>query len=66
MADGFIIASELPSGLSDFVELVVPILQERGLYRTEYEHDTPRGNLGVQVPVNRYTVARTQEESNVI
>ncbi|MBU5354791.1 LLM class flavin-dependent oxidoreductase [Paenibacillus barcinonensis] len=65
-ADGFIIASELPSGLSDFVELVVPILQERGIYRTEYEHDTLRGNLGVQVPVNRYTAARAQEESNVI
>ena len=62
-ADGFIIASELPSGLSDFVELVVPILQERGLYRTDYEHDTLRGNLGVQIPVNRYTVARQQAET---
>ncbi|WNR42601.1 LLM class flavin-dependent oxidoreductase [Paenibacillus roseipurpureus] len=54
-ADGFIIAAALPKGLDDFVDLVVPILQERGLYRTEYEADTLRGNLGVPVPVNRYT-----------
>ncbi|OBZ13583.1 MULTISPECIES: LLM class flavin-dependent oxidoreductase [Bacillales] len=54
-ADGFIIHSSIPSGLNDFVELVVPILQERGIYRTEYESDTLRGNLGLQVPVNRYT-----------
>ncbi|WP_169090391.1 LLM class flavin-dependent oxidoreductase [Paenibacillus sp. PL91] len=54
-ADGFIIHSSIPSGLKDFVELVVPILQERGIYRTEYESDTLRGNLGLKVPVNRYT-----------
>jgi len=53
-ADGFIIGSNVPNGLNDFVELVVPILQERGLYRTEYEHDTLRGNLGLSFPVNRY------------
>ncbi|WP_372632180.1 LLM class flavin-dependent oxidoreductase [Cohnella sp.] len=57
-ADGFIIHSQLPSGLNDFVELVVPILQERGIYRTEYESDTLRGNLGLKVPVNRNTVAK--------
>ncbi len=57
-ADGFIIHSTLPSGLNDFVELVVPILQERGIYRTEYEADTLRGNLGVPIPANRYTLAR--------
>ncbi|WP_433944131.1 LLM class flavin-dependent oxidoreductase [Paenibacillus sp. SN-8-1] len=53
-ADGFIIHSELPSGLSDFVDLVVPILQERGLYRLDYEADTLRGNLEVPIPENRY------------
>lgn len=57
-ADGFIIASDVPSGLNDFVELVVPILQERGIYRTEYEYDTLRENLGVPIPVNRYTSAK--------
>ncbi len=61
-ADGFVIISELPSGLSDFVELVVPILQERGVYRTEYEHDTLRGNLGLQIPVNRYTASKEKIE----
>jgi len=54
-ADGFIIHSSIPSGLNDFVELVVPILQERGIYRTDYEADTLRGNLGLQIPTNRYT-----------
>ncbi len=56
-ADGFIIHSQLPSGLRDFVELVIPILQERGIYRTEYEADTLRGNLGLKIPSNRYSAA---------
>jgi alkanesulfonate monooxygenase SsuD/methylene tetrahydromethanopterin reductase-like flavin-dependent oxidoreductase (luciferase family) len=55
--DGFIIYSSLPSGLRDFVELVIPILQERGVYRKEYESDTLRGNLGLPIPANRYTAA---------
>lgn len=54
-ADGFIISASLPSALKDFVELVVPILQERGIYRTNYESDTLRGNLGLPIPANRYT-----------
>ncbi|WP_019007568.1 LLM class flavin-dependent oxidoreductase [Cohnella laeviribosi] len=57
-ADGFIIHSHLPSGLHDFVDLVVPILQRRGIFRKEYEADTLRGNLGVPIPPNRYTLAR--------
>ncbi|MDI4645259.1 LLM class flavin-dependent oxidoreductase [Cohnella hashimotonis] len=61
-ADGFIIHSTLPSGLNDFVELVVPLLQERGIYRTEYEADTLRGNLGVPIPANRYTLAKASVE----
>ncbi|NHN29155.1 LLM class flavin-dependent oxidoreductase [Paenibacillus agricola] len=52
-ADGFIVGTGTTAALKDFVELVVPILQERGLFRTEYDHDTLRGNLGLQVPVNR-------------
>jgi FMN-dependent oxidoreductase (nitrilotriacetate monooxygenase family) len=54
-ADGFNIRTVVPGGLADFVELVVPILQERGIFRTDYEHDTLRGNLGLSIPVNRYT-----------
>ncbi|WP_138756388.1 LLM class flavin-dependent oxidoreductase [Paenibacillus sinopodophylli] len=55
-ADGFMIGVEgVPTGIEDFVEHVVPILQERNLFRTEYEHDTLRGHLGIDIPVNRYT-----------
>ncbi|SFB21672.1 FMN-dependent oxidoreductase, nitrilotriacetate monooxygenase family [Cohnella sp. OV330] len=61
-ADGFIIHSTFPSGLNDFVAHVVPILQERGIYRTEYEADTLRGNLGVPIPANRYTLAKASVE----
>ncbi|MFF2017435.1 LLM class flavin-dependent oxidoreductase [Paenibacillus sp. NPDC058177] len=56
-ADGFMIAESVPGGLEQFVERVVPILQERGLFRTEYESDTLRGNLGLPVPENRYVKA---------
>ncbi|MBD3919384.1 LLM class flavin-dependent oxidoreductase [Paenibacillus sp. PR3] len=53
-ADGFNVRTVVPNGLVDFVDLVVPILQQRGLYRTEYESETLRGNLGISVPRNRY------------
>jgi FMN-dependent oxidoreductase (nitrilotriacetate monooxygenase family) len=57
-ADGFIIRSVVPDGLKNFVELVVPILQERGLFRDEYNGDTLREHLGLQFPVNRYASAK--------
>ena len=44
--------------LEYFVDSVVPILQQRGLFRTEYEADTLRGNLGLPIPVNRHTQER--------
>lgn len=53
-ADGFIIHSSVPGGLNDFVDSVVPILQNRGLFRKEYEADTLRGNLGLPYPENLY------------
>lgn len=47
-ADGFnVIVPFFPSGLSDFVDLVIPELQRRNLFRTEYESSTLRGNLGL-------------------
>jgi len=55
-SDGFFVWPPYVDGLKDFVELVVPILQERGLFRTSYEHPTFRENLGLTVPSNRYTV----------
>ena len=46
-ADGFnLMPPTLPGGVEDFVELVVPVLQERGLFRTSYPATTLRGNLG--------------------
>jgi alkanesulfonate monooxygenase len=44
----------LPEGLDDFVDRVVPVLQNRGLFRTEYEGITLRENLGLRRPENRY------------
>ncbi|MEK4275753.1 LLM class flavin-dependent oxidoreductase [Paenibacillus sp. FSL R7-0026] len=55
-ADGFNVRTVVPNGLEDFVDLVVPVLQERGLFRTEYEHETLRENLGLKIPRNRYTL----------
>lgn len=55
--DGFLIQpSYLPGGLDDFVDLVIPVLQERGLFRKEYESVTLRGNLGLEKPTSRYSV----------
>ena len=54
-ADGFIVSSPVPNGLSQFVSKVVPILQQRGLYREEYEGSTLRENLGIPVPKNKFT-----------
>ncbi len=55
-ADGFnLMFSHLPNSLEDFVTTVVPILQQRGIFRTEYEGDTLRKNLGLPKVENRYT-----------
>lgn len=57
-ADGFnIMAPIMPGGLADFIELVVPELRRRGLFRTEYEGTTLRENLGLKRPVNRFAVS---------
>ncbi|MBJ6360554.1 LLM class flavin-dependent oxidoreductase [Paenibacillus sp. GCM10012307] len=57
-SDGFIVHAATPVQLRRFVEKVVPILQERGIFRTEYEADTLRGNLGLPIPANRHTLQR--------
>jgi alkanesulfonate monooxygenase SsuD/methylene tetrahydromethanopterin reductase-like flavin-dependent oxidoreductase (luciferase family) len=63
-ADGFnILPPWLPTGLNDFVDLVIPELQRRGLFRTEYEGTTLRENLGLPFPQNRWTVARTATQA---
>ena len=53
--DGFnIMFPYLPAGLNDFVDKVVPELQRRRIFRTEYEGKTLRENLGVPRPENRF------------
>lgn len=50
-ADGFnVLAPTLPHGLKDFAQLVVPELQRRGLFRTEYTGRTLRDHLGLARP----------------
>ena len=50
-ADGFIISPAfLPGAYDEFVDQVVPVLQARGLFRTEYEGRTLRDHLGLRQP----------------
>jgi FMN-dependent oxidoreductase (nitrilotriacetate monooxygenase family) len=47
-SDGFILVPHItPAGLDPLVDKVVPLLQERGVFRTEYEGTTLRDNLGL-------------------
>ncbi|MBZ9603606.1 LLM class flavin-dependent oxidoreductase [Phyllobacterium chamaecytisi] len=59
-SDGFMAAFPvLPESLTDFTQKVIPELQRRGLFRTEYSGKTLRENLGLQRPENRYASDRT-------
>jgi len=54
-ADGFTcVFPFLPQGLDDVAEKLVPELQRRGLFRTEYEGSTLREHLGLPRPKNRF------------
>lgn len=58
-ADGFnVVPPYLPQGFEDFTRLVVPELQRRGLFRTEYEGKTFRENLGLHRPANPNTAGK--------
>jgi FMN-dependent oxidoreductase (nitrilotriacetate monooxygenase family) len=47
-SDGFILVPYItPGGLDEFVDQVVPLLQERGVFRSEYEGRTLRDHLGL-------------------
>ncbi|MGW3207148.1 NtaA/DmoA family FMN-dependent monooxygenase [Streptomyces sp. NPDC001135] len=50
-ADGFLLLPQLADGLEEFVDRVVPLLQERGALRTEYQGGTLRSHLGLPCPV---------------
>jgi hypothetical protein len=52
----------LPDGLEEFVDHVVPELQRRSLFRTEYEGHTLRENLDLQRPVNQFSQGSTASE----
>ena len=57
--DGFnVMPAFQPGSLKDFVDMVIPELQRRGLFRTEYEGATLRENLGLPKPVNRHHLTR--------
>ena len=57
-ADGFnILPPYLPGCLDDFVQLVIPELQRRGLFRTEYTGRTLREHLGLPRTKSRYAQA---------
>ena len=57
--DGFnITPTHLPGGCEDFVAMVTPELQRRGLFREEYQGRTLRENLGLKRPMNCYTARR--------
>ena len=54
-SDGFTIQFPyVPEGLDDFVDRLVPVLQDRGLFRTEYEGKTLRENMGLPRPANQF------------
>ncbi|CAN7315666.1 NtaA/DmoA family FMN-dependent monooxygenase [Caballeronia sp. LjRoot34] len=58
-ADGFMIFPPyVPGGAEAFFDLVVPELQRRGLFRTEYEGRTLREHFGLPRPENIYAAAR--------
>lgn len=63
-ADGFnVVPPYLPQGFEDFTRLVVPELQRRGIFRTEYEGKTFRDNLGLNRPENPNTVREAQRKA---
>ncbi len=54
--DGLNVGFRTNDDLNRFIGDVVPLLQKEGLFRTEYESDTLRGNLGLPIPANRWSV----------
>lgn len=58
-SDGFnVMFPTVPAGLDDFVDQVVPELQRRGIFRTEYAGTTLRDHLGLERPENRFFAER--------
>jgi hypothetical protein len=53
----------VPRGIEDIVDMLIPELQRRGLFRTEYEGKTLRENLGLPFPHNRCALEREQKSA---
>jgi alkanesulfonate monooxygenase SsuD/methylene tetrahydromethanopterin reductase-like flavin-dependent oxidoreductase (luciferase family) len=65
-ADGFnVMPPVLPSGLEAFTEHVVPLLRQRGVFRTEYTGRTLREHYGIPRPENVFTAARPEARADV-
>ena len=63
-ADGFnIMAPWFPGGLDDFIELVLPELRRRGLFRSDYRGSTLREHLGLRKPVHPRELRDTRHEA---
>ncbi|MDB5577967.1 MAG: xenobiotic compound DszA family monooxygenase [Bradyrhizobium sp.] len=53
--DGFVMQGPIvPTTTNEIVDKLIPELQRRGLFRTEYEHKTLRENMGLPIPKNPY------------
>jgi FMN-dependent oxidoreductase (nitrilotriacetate monooxygenase family) len=62
-SDGFILAPHItPGGLDEFADTVVPLLQERGVFRHDYEGTTLRDHLGLRTPEPAGAPARSGAE----
>lgn len=56
--DGFnLMPDVLPEGLEVFVDHVVPLLRQRGIFRSRYQGRTLRSHFGLDVPANRFAAA---------
>ena len=63
VCDGFVVgATHIPGAYADFVRYVVPELQRRGLYHTDYAGPTLRENLGLPRPTSARGRGRPEEE----
>ena len=60
--DGLNVYVSHPAQFRRFIAEVIPILQERGVYRTDYEGTTLREHLGLPVPANRYSASEAATE----
>ncbi|MEU6642780.1 LLM class flavin-dependent oxidoreductase [Saccharomonospora sp. NPDC046836] len=57
--DGFVLAAtHLPGAFEEFVRMVVPVLQDRGLFRRDYTGSTLRDHLGIERPARDHDSAR--------